>query len=62
MKKLIEIPEKIDNILKKYKKKTGVPISAYIQHAIFKQMIHDGLIMIKRVTINVNKDNNKVVD
>lgn len=60
MKKLIDYPEEIDNILKEYKKKTGMSVAAYIQRAIYKAMVHDKLINIRRLTINLDKEGNVV--
>lgn len=62
MKKLIQLPDKIHDVLKNYKEKTGMSISAYIYRAIYKAMVHDKLINIKRVNIYVDKNTGKVIE
>lgn len=56
MKKLITIPDEINDILQEYKDKTGIAVTAYIQEAIYRRMIHDKLMIIKTVTVHVDKE------
>lgn len=47
MKKLITLPDEIKEVLDEHKEHTGVSVTSYIQQAIFKQMLNDGLLKIK---------------
>lgn len=56
MDKLISYPKKIDEILKRYKDKTGVSVTQYIRKALIKQMILDGLIEFEKETFVEKED------
>lgn len=62
MKKLITLPDKIDEILKNHKEKTGVSVTAYIQRAVYLQMINDRLMNIKPVTVYFNKNTGEILE
>lgn len=56
MKKLIELPDNIKKILDDYKEKTGIPVTQYIQKAVYKQMIRDDLIQIKTRIVYIEEN------
>jgi len=59
--KLINLPDTIHEILMNYKEKTGISASAYIQRALYRQMINDNLMKIKTDTVIVDKETGKVI-
>lgn len=61
MKKLITIPDEIYDILNKYKETTGISMSAYIQEALYKKLIHDRLMVVKTTPVYVGKKLDKKI-
>lgn len=53
IKKLIRLPREINDVLLENKRMSGMSATAYIQEAVYRKMIHDKLIKIKRTTVEV---------
>lgn len=62
VKKLISLPEEINDRLKEYKARVGVPVTQYIQEAIYRQMIRDGLIKIKTKEVYITEKQEVVAE
>ena len=64
MKKLIDIPEKIHNILLEHKERTGRNVTGMILEALYRWLIHENLMIVKRRVVYVdeeNKSNGKII-
>ena len=60
MKKSIEIPDNISDVLEQHKIDTGRPVSGMIQEAIWRWAIHEKLIKIRIVVIKREKTAKKI--
>ena len=55
MKKLIEIPDDVFNVMEAYKVATGRSVMSMIQEGIFRWAVHKKLIKFKTITITREK-------
>lgn len=51
--KSISFPKQILDALEEYKKKTGISASDYIRNATCRKMIEEGIIKIKKITVEI---------
>ena len=56
IKKLIDIPDNIHEILAYYKEVTGCSVSEQIKHAILRFLVHEKLLTIKRRTVYIDEE------
>ena len=55
MKKTIEIPDELYEVLEEHKKTTGRPITGMIQEGLYRWMVHERLVKPKTREINMKR-------